>query len=70
LIEIDSHCGLQIVIAVIRMGAARLLRVGMNVDRDEFFDVHGKLLRAAFAFGPRDLGLVVHHTQSGGGQRC
>jgi hypothetical protein len=34
LIEIDRHRGLQIVISVVGMGAARLLGVGMDVDGD------------------------------------
>ena len=42
-IEIDRHRGLQIVIAVVRMGAAGLLRMGVDVDRDQVVQIHEML---------------------------
>jgi hypothetical protein len=41
-LKIGSHGRLEIVIAIVRMGAARFLRMGVKVDGDEVLDIkHG-----------------------------
>ena len=51
LVEIDRHRRLQLVVAVIRMGAARLLGMGVDVDRHQLVDVHGTLPDLLQGFG-------------------
>ncbi len=43
LVEINRHLRLQLVVAVVGMRAARLLGVGVDIDRHQFVDVHGTL---------------------------
>ena len=37
--EIGLHGGLEIIIPVVRMGAARLLRMGVKIDCDQVLEV-------------------------------
>jgi hypothetical protein len=39
-LEIFRHRGLELVVAVVPRTAARLLGMGMNVERDQFVDLH------------------------------
>ena len=43
LVEINRHLRLQLVVAVVGMRSARLLGVGVDIDRDEFVAVHDTL---------------------------
>src|SRR5690606_26685106 len=38
-LEIGGHAGLEVVIAIVSMCAARLLRVGMKINRDDFVEI-------------------------------